>query len=217
MSGIIPIGTSLVEAALQGLIGPVAILQRNIGGFVADVTVREDHEDELVITENPVEQGADFTDHAFKAPARLTIEVGYSNSSLQSGGDPDYVQSIYAQFLALQSSLQPFDVVTGKRSYSNMMITLLHTVTDEATENALFLTVKLREIIIVQTQTVSVPPSSNMANPEDTGATQNQGTQQLSFAGGTGTATVGGTATKTPFNFSNAPFSAGYNNILNGN
>lgn len=205
---LIPIGVSLVDAAVQGLIGPIIVRQRNIGGFIADVTIREDHEDELIVTENPVEQGADVTDHSFKAPARLTIDVGYSNSSVESLGDPGYVDAIYAQFLALQASRQLSDVITGKRAYTNMAITLLHTVTDAATENALLLTVRMKELILVDTQTVSVPPSANMANPQDNGATVHSGTQQPQLAGGT-MGTIG-SPTVAPFNYSGAPFSAGF-------
>lgn len=205
---ILGVGITLLEAVAQDLIGPIIVRSRNIGGFIADVTIREDHEDELVITENPVEQGADVTDNSFKAPARLTVDVGYSNSSPNSNGDPNYVQSIYAQFLALQAGRQPFDVITGKRVYTNMLITLLHTTTDEASENALYLTVRMREIILVDTQTVSVPPSQNMSSPQDTGATQNQGTQQLSFAGGASGSI--GVPNQTAFSYPNAPFSAGF-------
>jgi hypothetical protein len=205
---IIPIGVTLAQAALDGLVGPVIFRQRNIGGFVADVTIKEDHEDEVVVTENPVEQGADVTDNAFKVPARLTVEVGYSNSSLNSQGDPNYVQDIYAQFLAMQAARQTIDVVTGKRVYTNMVIVSLHTTTDEKTENALILTVRLREIITVDTQTVSVPPSSNMANPTVTGASQNQGTNQSQYAGGAGGPPT--SPTTTPFAYQNAPFSAGF-------
>ncbi len=86
----------------------------------------------------------------------MTVDIGYSNSAVESGADPNYVNTQYANFLALQANRQPFDVITGKRNYTNMIITLLHTTTDEATENALFLTVRMREIIIVNTQTVSV-------------------------------------------------------------
>lgn len=204
---LLDIGESLLSAALDGLIGPIFVRQRNIGGFIADVTIREDHEDELVITENPVEQGADVTDNSYKAPARLTVDVGYSNSAPNSGGDPNYVQNIYAQFLALQASRQPFDVITGKRMYSNMVIALLHTTTDEASENSLFLTVRMREIILVDTQTVSVPPSQNMSNPQDNAATTNNGTQQPVYAGGAGGATGNN---QTQFNYNAAPFSSGF-------
>jgi hypothetical protein len=210
MSGLIPFGLSVAEAAIQGLVGPIIIRQRNIGGFIADVTIREEHEDELGITENPVGQGAAITDHSFKQPARLTVDIGYSNSSLQSEGDPNYVSDMYAQFLALQASRQPFDVITGKRVYTNMLIALLHTFTDEKTEDTLFLTVRMKEIILVNTQSVSVPPASQMNNPSSNGATQNLGTQQLSGTGTVGAPGSGASSSSTAFNYNNAPFSAGF-------
>jgi len=176
---ILPFGLSLVEAAAQDLLSLVIFRQRNIGGFIADVTVEEIHDDELVVTENPVEQGADISDHAFKRPARLRVRAGFSNSSPNSLGDPNYVQDMYAQFLGLQVSLTPFDVITGKRMYANMMMTHLHTTTTEEWENSTILEVEMREIILVDTQTVTVPPAANMAAPGINGATQNLGNQQL--------------------------------------
>jgi hypothetical protein len=210
MSGIIPYGLSLVEAAIQGLIGPIIIRQRNIGGFVADVTIREDHEDELVVTENPVEQGAAITDHSFKQPAHLTIDIGYSNSSIQSEGDPGYVSDMYAQFLALQASREPFDVITGKRVYTDMLITLLHTYTNVETEDALMLTVKMKQIILVNTQTVSVPSADKMTNPSSNAATQDTGTSQLTGTGTIGAPGSGAAAGSTPFNYQNAPTSGAW-------
>lgn len=176
---ILPFAISVATAAAEDLLSLVIIRQRNIGGFVADVTIEERHTDILTVTENPVEQGAAITDHAFKRPAELLVRVGYSNSSLASGGDPNYVQEMYDQFLTLQASLIPFDVITGKRMYSNMMITDLRTVTTEEWENSMILEVGMREVILVDTQAVSVPPSTNMANPQVNGATQNLGANQL--------------------------------------
>lgn len=154
-------------------------INRNIGGFVADVTIEEHHIDRVTATENPVEQGADVTDHAYKRPAELTVKVGYSNSSIQSGGAPDYVQDIYQQFLLLQASCQTISVVTGKRQYTNMLILTLDTLTTEEWENSMMLVVEMREIIIVQTQTVTVGSSANMASPGVNGTTQSLGTQSL--------------------------------------
>jgi hypothetical protein len=118
------------------------------------------------------------------------------------------VQDVYAQFLGLQASRQPFDVITGKRLYSNMLITMLHTTSDKDTENAMFLSVKMREVILVNTQTVSVPPNANMSNPASNGATQNLGTSQPQFAGGATGAPV--SPTTVPFSYASAPFSAGF-------
>jgi len=172
---LIPLGLTVYAAAALDLIDPVLFMQRNIGGFVADVTVEEVHFDTLEVTASPVEQGAAVTDHSFMKPSSVIIKTGWSNSSAQAGGDPGFVNEIYAQFLDLQSSRQPFDIVTGKRSYSNMLITRLQTRTDETTENALMLECECREIILVNTQTVTVP-AANQASPEVTSGPTNRGT-----------------------------------------
>lgn len=152
--------------------------KRQFGGFTAMVTVDEGHTDTLTITEHPVEQGAAITDHAFKNPAELMLNVGWSDS-----GDGDVsVAEIYAQLLELQASREPFDVTTGKRNYKNMLIQSLVTYTDEKTENALMVQVSLHQVIIVETQTVTVPPREVQANPESTAETTNAGTKQVAPA-----------------------------------
>jgi hypothetical protein len=176
---LIPLGTSVAEAALSGLLSAVLIRPRNIGGFIADVTVEEHHEDEVEITQIPVETGAAITDHAFKRPARLTIRAGWSNSSLQSGGNPAYDQQTYAAFLALQASLTPFQVITGKRVYNNMLARRVSCTTTEATENALMMIVECQEIILVTTQSVTVPPASQMKNPASNASVNPVGQQSL--------------------------------------
>jgi hypothetical protein len=169
MSGLIPIGISIAAAQALELLNPVMILQRNIGGFIADVTVEEIHTDLVEITENPVEQGADVTDHAFVKQPNLLIRAGWSNSSPQAGGDPNYVTDTYQQFQDLQAGRQPFDIITGKRSYSNMLILRLQVRTDETAEDALMMECECRQVNLVNTQTVTVP-NANMASPEVTEA-----------------------------------------------
>jgi hypothetical protein len=168
--------------AVQTIVGeltPALFLGRNIGGLVADITIEEDGTDELEITSFPVEQGADITDHSFVRPSRVKIQVGYSNSSPVSGGDPNYIVNSYNALLSLQQGRQPFTVVTGKRTYDNMLIERLHQHTDQKLENALIIDVECRTIILTTTQTVSVPPSANMQNPAVNGATSNGGSQTL--------------------------------------
>ena len=165
---------TLVSTAPQ--VSTVLIQPRNIGGFVADVTIEEQHVDRMVITKHPVEQGAAITDHAYKEPAKVTIRAGFSNSSPNALGNPSYVSTIYSSFLALQASRQLFDIVTGKRSYTNMLIASLIETTDIAHENAMMLVVECEEVIIATTQTVSVGSSANMANPQANAATTQAGT-----------------------------------------
>ena len=166
----IPSGITILQAAGLGFLSPVLFMQRNMGGIVADVTVEEEHDDELVITEHPVEMGASITDHSYKRPSSCIVRAGWSNSSYSALGNPAYVQSVYEQFLQLQESRQPFDIVTGKRIYTDMLFRRLHVKTDEKTENALMLVAECQQIIIVTTQTVTTPNPKNMQNPAaDTG------------------------------------------------
>ena len=97
----------------------------------------------------------------------MTIRCGWSNSSLRAllgvvegildgSFDTDYVRTTYNKFLALQASRELFDVVTGKRSYKNMVISRISVVTDGTSENALMMTCECQEILLATTQTVQV-------------------------------------------------------------
>jgi len=178
----LPFGSSLAQAFALNLINAVLIRPRAIGPFIAQVTVEEKHVDELQTTDHPVEYGAAITDHAFKRPAQLSIRCGYSNSSPAAFANPNYVQQIYQQFLALQESRLPFAVITGKRFYTDMLMVSLRTDTDERTENMIAFTVDCKQIILVSTQTTIVPPADQLQAPSINGATQNNGTRQLGDA-----------------------------------
>lgn len=196
-----PLG--FVSAA--GSIGASVILvrpRRSIGPLVAQVTIEEVHDDELEITEHPVEQGAAIADHAYKRPARLRIRCAWSNSpsvaglgagivagfqgtidgvqSLVTGNSAASVRDVYAKLLKLQSDRIPFDVFTGKRVYSSMLVKALSITTDKESENTLSVTATFQQVIIVQTQTISVgAPSANQASPSDTQAQANAGSRSL--------------------------------------
>lgn len=57
-----------------------------VGPLVARATLREVHRDTLEITDHPIEQGAAISDHAFKRPAEVVIECGWSNTPSLPGG-----------------------------------------------------------------------------------------------------------------------------------
>ena len=164
----------LAGSAITSVIQKIFVNPRSIGGFTADVTIEERHEDSLVVTQHPVEQGSTITDHAYKQPAKVTIRCGWSNASLNAllglaeslldgsfSFGADYVQTTYSKFLALQNSRVLFDVSTGKRKYKNMLITRLSVVTDNTSENALMMTCECQEIFLATTQTVEVNQTQN--------------------------------------------------------
>lgn len=173
--------------AAGGLFNALFMTRRSIGGIIPDVTIEEHHTDTLTITDHPVEQGAMITDHAFKNPAEVTMYVAWSNASLLLssivsgslfGGKLDDVNDLYGRLLELQESRVPFDLVTGKRTYNNMLIKQISNTTDADSENALFLSIHMRQIIIVETAAVLLAPTSDQEAPEDTGPVENGGTQQ---------------------------------------
>jgi len=168
--------------------------KRSIGSIVAHVTIEEVGTDELQITEHPVELGANITDHTFKKPAELIVRCGWSNASLAGvvsgvkglitalqGGDAfgsDYVSGIYNQLLALQESRIPFDVTTGKRLYTNMLMRSLGVTTDEKSEYTLMVTAVFKQVLIVLTQATTLPPRDDQAEPESTAETTDAGVKQ---------------------------------------
>ena len=172
------------QSAFSAALSPALIRPRNIGPFVADITISERHRDELILTKHPVSTGSVITDHAYKLPIRVIITVGFSNSDANANGDANYVQTIYQNFLTLQENRELFSVTTGKRTLNNMLIEYINELTTEQTENALILEIACHEIILATTSTASVSPSgtstpNNQADPAVNASPASQGTQQL--------------------------------------
>jgi hypothetical protein len=180
--------------------------KRSIGPLQAQVTLEETHTDALEITEQPVEQGANITDHAYKRPAEVTIKCGWSNSpsrsnlldglvgavtstitgvqALVSGNSESQVNQIYQNLLQLQSDRIPFDVYTGKRVYVNMLVKSLVVTTDKESEQALMVTAVLQQIIIAYTQirAINTAPKEQQKDAQATQTGIPNGTKQLSPA-----------------------------------
>ncbi|MER1496688.1 hypothetical protein KC928_16475 [Enterobacter cloacae] len=162
---------------------------RRIGIIVPDVTISEKHSDTLEITEHPVEKPTSagtgsVADHAYRRPSEVVMEVGFAGggslldfaSNLTAtpllGMSP---QETYEKILDIQRSRVPFDVVTGKRVYSNMLIRAIEVTTDKTTENVLMAVLTLREVIITQTQSITVADKADMKDGVNTSAVINAG------------------------------------------
>jgi len=155
---------SLVQPAIPATIIP----KRSIGGFSATITVEEISTDDLEITQHPVQQGANITDHAYMKPAQIAVKIVFNDEDAP-------LAETYTKLLQLQSSRIPFDVVTGKRQYKNMLFKSLSQTNDLATEKILSISAQMQEVFITNVQVVSVPERSKQANPGKTGATQSAG------------------------------------------
>ncbi|CNK98224.1 MULTISPECIES: phage baseplate protein [Yersinia] len=160
--------------------------KRRINLLVPSVVITEKHQDTLEITEHPVEVGAAVSDHAYKRPSEVIMDLGFSGGGslldfadttslgLSMGKSP---QEVYQQLLDLQESRQPFDVITGKRTYKNMLIKSLEVTTDKTSENVLMCRLTLREMIISSTQVIHVADKADMKQGVSTSSVQNTGTK----------------------------------------
>jgi hypothetical protein len=193
------LGLATGFASAAGLLDFTIRPYRALGPIQAQATVREAPHDELVVTEHPVEQGAAIADHAFKRPVTVELILAWSNSPSVGGlitgalngllgtanlfavpTGPSQVQQVYAQLLTLQVQRVPFTLYTGKRVYPNMLITSIGEETTSKTENALVVRVTCKQVIIVNTQVLTVgAPAANQALPQDTQAVTNTGSKSL--------------------------------------
>lgn len=153
--------------------------QRSIGSFVATVTISEEATDELEVTSHPVQYGADITDHAYRKPSELKVAImqGHSDTPLTE---------VYQQLLDMQAKAEPMDVVTGKKSYKNMLITSIKQTTDSSTEHVLSLEMELREVILVSLEVVTVPEREKQKEPGTTDAKKKRGRKQATKKNGDG-------------------------------
>lgn len=141
---------------------------RSVGGIVGYVTLDESATDKLTVTKHPVQQGATISDHAYKEPSDLGIRI-------IAGVNVKPLNELYEDFLKLQSDRIKFDVVTGKRSYKNMLLVSISQTTDRMTENVLSLNLQLTEILTVEVTPTTVPPRGRQSNAAVTGATEKGG------------------------------------------
>jgi len=81
---------------------------------------------------------------------------------------------IYNKLRQLQSAKAIFDLYTGKRMYTNMMIKIISSPNDYKTENAFFATVLCKQVIIVNTQAVSLIKDVQV-NPAETASSISNG------------------------------------------
>lgn len=175
---------------------------QSLPDIIAQAVVSERHIDLMEITEHPVEQGAPISDHAYKRPSEVIIEMAWSNSptpsgsilgqavdaglaaaaslnstiaqleniagvvgaagtvmSMLNGTEISQADQIYSTLIQLQETRAIFDLLTGRKKYTNMVCKSIAIETDSKTENALHVTMVCQQIIIVSTS----PPNTIQA------------------------------------------------------
>src|SRR5579863_3681304 len=83
------------------------------GVLFPDTVMEERHDDDSVITENPVEDGSVVNDHAYDLPQDLEV-VAVWDPFKQANGQPGFLETVYQQVLSLKQAKILLNVVTGK-------------------------------------------------------------------------------------------------------
>ena len=146
----------------------VATPRREFAGFSGYVTIEESATDELEITAHPVQSGAEITDHSYLKPAEVSVRFMYDTKSGE-------LWDIYEKLRELQEKRELFDVVVGKRSYSNMLLQSLSVSTDKTTENVLSAHANFKQVILAKVEATTLPPKENQKMPRKTASVHNSG------------------------------------------
>lgn len=127
-----------------------------IDTVVADCTISEGHARELDITEHPVEDGANISDHARLKPEVLSLEVIFSNTVIGGPAAPGRAEDAWERLRLLQEQAKLITVVTSLRVYENMVLATLSTPRSAKEGNAVRCQATLRNIKLVKNKTTTV-------------------------------------------------------------
>lgn len=166
--------------------------RNSLAGVELDGVLSEDHDNEIDVTDNPVQLGADITDNAIIIPKRLIIEAMLTDTPLGAAAFGELIDNVtglfgtstaqnltrtqagYQQLIDIMNLRELITVQTKLVSYSNMIITNIRTKQDKTYTNSALLEIRIREIIITETQLVPVSrdnlepgPTEEQASPPD--------------------------------------------------
>lgn len=156
---------------------------RNLDGLVFDATLEETHKRSREIVKHPIQRSAEIVDHSRKKPTVVTLKIGVSDTPLYVDfGDvfsaPSRARRCWELLVALQDSGEPFSLQTGLDFYPSMLISDITVTQDSATSKALFATIVLEEVTIVNVAKVKYP-ARKKGVPAQQGSKKNRrGTQQ---------------------------------------
>jgi len=130
-----------------------------IGGIRLDASLREVHTSSATVTENPIEGGKPIADNVILQPKVLQIDGVISDAPLSIFQFEQFIAGLgtifgqssrsmdaYQSLLKLQEDRIPFAVVTGLRSYENMILENLSVTRSASVGRALSFTASLKQI-----------------------------------------------------------------------
>jgi hypothetical protein len=144
----------------------------NIGGYVVDAALSEDHNFDSEVTSFPVERGANISDHIRQLPKSVTIEGIVSDTPIGRAGvvrsgvaalqEEGVIEAVpfsaeaLDTLLSIQARGEPVTITTSLRIYENMALEKLSVPRDQSTGGALRFNATFTEIRIVENRRTRV-------------------------------------------------------------
>jgi hypothetical protein len=147
--------------------------------YVFDNASSAVHEQDLAITENPVQTQASLSDHSYLIPARLSVQLLMSDAMQsyvigQFSGTQSRSVSAYQVLLQLQKAQVPLQVSTRLRQYTNMLIASIRADEDSSTRYGGKFHVSFKEVLLASaevTHSTIGSTSEYSADPQTTNTT----------------------------------------------
>lgn len=132
-----------------------------------DTTLDANLSHTMAVTSFPVEEGANISDHAQKQPDIVSIRSLVSATpfrifSLGALSGDDRPRGAFEIMTELQEKKELVRIVTDLNTYDNMMLTSFSAPRRQDTKNALLFTGMFKEVRIVSSQVVTLPPEEDV-------------------------------------------------------
>ena len=156
--------------------------RKTLGGIQLDAVLSETTSSDIRTTSNPVEAGADITDHAIIEPKKIQILAEVSDTPLGLAAIGEIVDLItglfgtstssnltrsnaaYNGLVQIQEQREPISVQTGLKLYDNMLIKNITVTRDKDTSRIVRMNITMEEVRIVNTELVILSPTTLEAN-----------------------------------------------------
>ena len=163
--------------------------KKSIAGIQLDATLSEGHTNVARMTKNPIELGADVTDHVIIEPKRVSITAQVSDTPLGTPAFAQIVDSVnglfgssteenatrsiaaYNSLIAVMEVREPIEVQTKLKLYTNMIIVGISIVQDKDSSRIALMVISLEEALITASEIVQLSPEElqlgSITEPQD--------------------------------------------------
>lgn len=125
-----------------------------------DACITESYSVTNTLTDHPVEQGANITDHSRPEPIKITLDCSITNTPISNGNnqtstgllapDQDYAFAMWRRFVDLHNNPRLIDVLTARDKFLSYGIESVSSTLDVKSAQCFRFTVGIKEIRVVK-------------------------------------------------------------------